>query len=369
MLQVLRNKVFIKCFLLIVSLVILFSIVNTYLNRSFSLEKDLRVIVENEGIEYELTPWLKDSICYFFLPSFFDKKEARLTCSMPSRIIIDGEKCIWEDLRWISLGKYYTMLFQEGFGNKSYKLCFLSSARIPTLFIRTKSGNDIIEKKQEETVFLNCIEPTGKLNFSDYSTKATIRGRGSSTWNEEKKPYLLELSGATSVLGMKPAHKWVLLANAFDQSNLRNKIIYDYGRLLNMGFVTDSRYADLYINGDYRGLYLIAEKVECAENRLHIDGCDSIYLFHQSSKGQAEKVKEKFITRYDQTILIDYPKKYEAQDYEFMKRSVQQMEDEIMSNQGGGQILITGRGHINIFLMRFLRIPTVIFLVVTFIIQ
>ena len=80
-----------------------------------------------------------------------------------------------------------------------------------------------------------------------------------------KKPYLLKLTRKSDFLGMRPAKKWVFLANAADETNLRNKIVYDFARRLDFGFVPDSRFADVFLNGRYTGLYLITEKVECKE--------------------------------------------------------------------------------------------------------
>ena len=49
-----------------------------------------------------------------------------------------------------------------------------------------------------------------------------IRGRGNSTWGAEKNPFKFKLEKSTDLLGMGKNKHWVLLANHYDLSLLRN---------------------------------------------------------------------------------------------------------------------------------------------------
>lgn len=99
-----------------------------------------------------------------------------------------------------------------------------------------------------------------------------LKGRGNSTWQQyEKKGYQLQFTEETDVLGMGQAEKWVLLSNASDDSMLRTKVAYEAVKQLNMAFVPDFEYVDLWINGEYRGVYMIGEKVELVESRLKLE--------------------------------------------------------------------------------------------------
>ena len=51
---------------------------------------------------------------------------------------------------------------------------------------------------------------------------------------------------------------------------MKNKIAYDVAKEIGIKYAVDSEYIDLYINGEYLGLYLLCEKVEVAENRVNI---------------------------------------------------------------------------------------------------
>lgn len=98
-----------------------------------------------------------------------------------------------------------------------------------------------------------------------------IKGRGNSTWREyEKKGYQIKFDSKTSVMGMGKAKKWVLLANASDDSMMRTQLVYRMAQNLGMDYVPSLEYVDLWIEGEYRGTYLIGEKVEIGSSRLDL---------------------------------------------------------------------------------------------------
>jgi hypothetical protein len=65
---------------------------------------------------------------------------------------------------------------------------------------------------------------------------------------------------------MDESTEWSLIANASDKTNLRNKLIYDFANHISphQGWVPENKYVDLFINGEYAGLYLLCEKKENA---------------------------------------------------------------------------------------------------------
>ena len=110
-------------------------------------------------------------------------------------------------------------------------------------------------------------------------TDATFKGRGNSSWvYYEKKGYQIKFDKKTSVLGMAKAKKWVLLANASDDSMMRNKLAFDLAEQLGMTYVPDGEYVDLWINGDYRGTYLVCEKAEIGGSRLDLNDPKGILM-------------------------------------------------------------------------------------------
>lgn len=114
------------------------------------------------------------------------------------------------------------------------------------------------------------MDPEGVHDLTAEGT-VEIKGRGNSTWLFfEKKAYQIKFSEETSVLGMEKAKKWVLLANASDDSLIRTKLVYDTVSTFGMEFVPEMEFVDLWIDGEYRGNFLIGEKVELDSSRLDL---------------------------------------------------------------------------------------------------
>ena len=83
---------------------------------------------------------------------------------------------------------------------------------------------------------------------------------------------------------------WVLLANYYDNSLLRNKITYWLGSQLNMPFTPKSEPVDVVMNGDYYGSYFLCEHVRVGETRVNIDDLEA-------NEDAMHETKEPFITR------------------------------------------------------------------------
>lgn len=122
-------------------------------------------------------------------------------------------------------------------------------------------------------------------------TNATFKGRGNSSWTHyEKKGYQIKFDKKTSVLGMAKAKKWVLLANACDDSMMRNKLAFDLAEQLGMTYVPDGEYVDLWINGDYRGTYLVCEKAEIGGSRLDLNDSKGVLMEQDEAFYAAEDI-------------------------------------------------------------------------------
>lgn len=112
-----------------------------------------------------------------------------------------------------------------------------------------------------------CAE---KYQLTDFATE--IRGRGHGSWTYEKKPWKLKLSEGQSLLGLGEgkARKWVLIANQVDRSLLRNAAATWIERQLDLPWVADYAFVDLYLNGEYMGVYQLYEQIEEDEHKVSV---------------------------------------------------------------------------------------------------
>lgn len=99
-----------------------------------------------------------------------------------------------------------------------------------------------------------------------------IKLRGNSTRVALKKPFKIKFDKKQSLFGLKAAKKWVLLANYYDKSNIRNYLAYlTANKLTYLGFQPSSIFVDVYLNNNYYGLFLLCEQMEENKGRVDIE--------------------------------------------------------------------------------------------------
>jgi len=113
--------------------------------------------------------------------------------------------------------------------------------------------------------FATIVDAWGDIIFSGEFDR--LRGRGNSTWNLPKRPYNLRFPEPQSLFGMNPARTFALLANAQDETMLRNAILLDLADAIGLPYSSKSVFVELYINGEYRGLYQLTERIIIHRNQ------------------------------------------------------------------------------------------------------
>ena len=170
--------------------------------------------------------------------------------------------------------------------NNPYKIIVMQSD-IPSISINL-NGTDLntVHNNGKDVKYSgNTIVITNTDGSVDLLQENNVefKGRGNSTWAaSDKKGYQIKFDKKQEVLGMAKAKKWVLLANAFDDSLMRNSLAYKLADNLGMTFSADFKYVDLWINGEYRGNYIIGEKNEITGSRLDLTDNEGVLFEHDS---------------------------------------------------------------------------------------
>ncbi len=167
----------------------------------------------------------------------------------------------------------YDVIFTSNAGISRYR--FYYDTELPVVYIETSKGLDFIEASKDnrdKQASIWILDENGKTEYSDREsgTESEIKGRGNATWTYYKRPYQIKLSGKQSLFGMDSAKTWILLANYVDQSQLHNALAFEMGDALEIPYNICYRYVNLYIDGSYRGLYLLCEKVQIGSGRIDI---------------------------------------------------------------------------------------------------
>ncbi len=100
----------------------------------------------------------------------------------------------------------------------------------------------------------------------------SIRLRGNSTFSFPKKPYRIKLDQKHSLFGLDKAKSWVLLADWLDPSTLHNYAALSLAATSeHFDFVPTPHKVNLYLNGEYRGIYTLCEQVQENPGRLDLE--------------------------------------------------------------------------------------------------
>ena len=153
----------------------------------------------------------------------------------------------------------------------------------PVLRIATEDAAPIVSKEDYLDATFTLIVPV--ISDEPVALNGKIRGRGQSTWGQPKNPYKVQFkndeayAALSDFLGMPKNRNWALLADYFDRTLMRNKIALSLGSSSvfsdGLKWTPSGQHIEVYLNGDYVGVYLLTEDIRIAPERLNIRGMSS----------------------------------------------------------------------------------------------
>ena len=239
--------------------------------------EQLELYVQYSSNVEQINIWKSEADCYyFFLPSCVVKSRISFgnITQKDSVLLEQTEYTIQDDIsKDIEYNVIYEMqLILDGKALPPQKVVFQCSENIPAVFIDTQDGTVErlhAEKGIKETAEVTIVNEKGDREF--VGAVEYIKTRGNSTFYEvEKKSYQIKLQKKKDLFGLGEAKKWILLANAKDESLIRNAMIFDFAAEYTDLPSIEGVFVDVYLNGDYAGNYYLCEKVEVNSERLNI---------------------------------------------------------------------------------------------------
>lgn len=158
-------------------------------------------------------------------------------------------------------------------GGRQRGLTVLRGGELGAVFLETEGGSfDLVEKEDAKYTGMSgavtFLRADGSLEYA--GAMEQLRGRGNTTWASLKKPFQLKLAVPQALYGMARAKSWVLLANALEETLLRNDTAFALADTLGLAGTPQSRFVEVYLNGEYRGCYQLCEKVGIGPGRVEI---------------------------------------------------------------------------------------------------
>lgn len=162
------------------------------------------------------------------------------------------------------------------------------SSNLPVIIIESLSGTKIEYHVEQEAKLCTCTpSDVAGGSIEDYDGYAKVAGRGNSSKDFKKTQFKVELQDengdgvAFKFLGFPKEEDYIFYGPELDKSLMKNYIAYNIGRASGE-YASNTQFVEIFSMedgqplsmDDYRGVYLVVEKVKRDKNRVDIEKID-----------------------------------------------------------------------------------------------
>ena len=208
-------------------------------------------------------------VYYGFLPAYADLSGLSIRSDAGCSVWLNDSP--WENAH-IEPDTKYTLTIKNAMGKEISEapLIIMQSENIPSISIQLyNSSLSDLEQRKEETGHMTMINADSSIVHDGDFNK--IRVIGNHTATLPKKPLIIKFSEDVDLLGTGGHTDYRLLANADDESRLRNKLVFETAQKFGLVHSPRSQFVDVYVDDAYYGLFLLTEKIAVDENRININ--------------------------------------------------------------------------------------------------
>jgi len=239
---------------------------------------------------------------------------------------------------------------------------FAQTYDLPIVFIDTK--NKCLDQNVTEKIPATMSVLDAATNNVADSAKGThynigIKVRGQSSAKFPKPGYSVEVRDEkgegmdVSMFGLPPADDWVFHGPYVDKSLMRNALAHWLFRQAGH-YSPRTKHFDLYINGVYRGVYVLIEKIKRGKYRVNVsklketdvsgDDVTGGYIWafdktgtNTGGMGMEDINKEGFSTADGLNVIMHYPKKenLQTQQQAYLKKYLEDLENLFKNGKNG----------------------------------
>jgi len=194
----------------------------------------------------------------------------------------------------------------------------VSSSSLPLVKITfPDDAGPVVRDVWTEDCNVRIYDATGWSVYS--STYAKLEGRGHSTSDKPKKPYNIKLDKQESFFGLPARDRWVLLANFFDHSLMRNALGQEIARQTSLAPTTpQGRFVRVVVGEENQGLYYMSERV--------LDMVDDETVLLEFDAYALNEDEYTFHTHSGLPVSVRKPKKLSAPLFEAVQELVNRAE-------------------------------------------
>ena len=211
--------------------------------------------------------------------------------------------------------------FLEYYGIDSFE------TNLPIVHINTDGQRISKENKIWASIAVVDVDENGTprsiMETPDWEATLALNYRGASSYSKfDKKQYRVKFytkkestkSKDYEFLEMGKNSEWVLNGPFLDKTLIRNRLVYGLGREL-FEWAPDCRYFELFVDGEYQGVYLAIEPVTNGESRLRLcefglASGETAYIVKRDRSDTEENplnVYGHYAGKTNNELFIDYP--------------------------------------------------------------
>ena len=150
---------------------------------------------------------------------------------------------------------------------------------IPSIHVVTAPGDVVVSLDEYTSCVVDVFNCDEEYALDGVSAGIKVRGNSSAFYGDVNQilknqvPYRIKFDKKTNMLGLHDGNEsksWVLLKADWDL--IRNDIAFRFGRALIDGhtFCSDSQIVYVYLNEEFKGIYLLCEQCQVGKNRVNI---------------------------------------------------------------------------------------------------
>ena len=219
---------------------------------------------DNPSLPFDVKGYFVEDTIYLFFPQEVDRTALRLHWASDSieTLFFDGEPVTGRTA--LDCSGDLQLTDQTG---RAFSLV-VRTTQLPVLSIQTYEGELVYPLGGYVPASGQLWDAEGELFFSQV---IQLRVRGNYTSTLPKLPYKMKTENKFSLFSLEKSRAWTLLANFLDPSMLRNDLAYRLAEALGMSYVPQQEYLELYLNGEYAGVYALTTQVGLHSGSIDLD--------------------------------------------------------------------------------------------------
>ena len=205
-----------------------------------------------------------------------------------------------------------------GAGIEKADFKFIAASGLPSVYLGTYSETkDFLTEAKGNTATGFCTVLDSD-DTKDFSGNCNMRVHGNTSFYADKKSYQFNLESDAEILGMPAQQKWVLISGYVDSSHMKDAIIYRLSKNTGDDNTPEFRYVNVYLNGQYEGLYLLLQKIGIDGGNMDLNNLEVVNEvagdrdMHQDNTGGylVELGTAEAMQQVEENLLVETPNRW-----------------------------------------------------------